>query len=235
MFSRYLVDAEYMKSTWNMAAESSLKPSEPGCLTSDMADGSSTASTALKLMSPNARSWVSGWALSWWEVWGKTMKRWPLSDERSRLNIWKNSRESWIDKAVTLSRPGSQTQSWWGWTWARIRQRQCRGTPSLCCSRKSLPGSGLGPPWRDRRWCHLRREEDRRTLNHRLIHHLYCKIHFCWSKWLHYLILPSRCHSNRSKCQNRPLRLRSPQTHISFEWCSGSYSRSKDFLSALQQ
>ncbi len=54
-----------MYNTWNMAVESNLKPSDPGCLTRDRADGSSTASTALKLTSPNTRAWVSGWALSW--------------------------------------------------------------------------------------------------------------------------------------------------------------------------
>lgn len=39
--------------TWNKAVESSLKPSEPGCRTRDMADGSSSASKALKATSPN--------------------------------------------------------------------------------------------------------------------------------------------------------------------------------------
>lgn len=58
-----------------MAAESSLKPSDPGCLMSDMANGSSTANTALKLTSPNARARVSGWALSWWSILDWKSKR----------------------------------------------------------------------------------------------------------------------------------------------------------------
>lgn len=49
-----------MKNTWNIAVESNLKPSDPGCLTRDMAEGSSIASTALKLTSPKAWAWVSG-------------------------------------------------------------------------------------------------------------------------------------------------------------------------------
>lgn len=46
--------------TWNMAVESNLNPSDPGCLMRGKADGSSTASAALKLTSPNVRAWVSG-------------------------------------------------------------------------------------------------------------------------------------------------------------------------------
>lgn len=62
--------------TWNKAVESSLKPSEPGCRTRDMADGSSSASKALKATSPNTLAWVSGWALSWCDEWhlGKIIK-----------------------------------------------------------------------------------------------------------------------------------------------------------------
>lgn len=58
-----------------MAVESSLKPSEPGCLTRDMADGSSPASTALKFTSPNPSAWVSGWALSWWRALDQREKK----------------------------------------------------------------------------------------------------------------------------------------------------------------
>lgn len=50
--------------TWKRAVESILKPSEPGCLTSAKAPGSSTARKALKGTSPNTRACVSGWALS---------------------------------------------------------------------------------------------------------------------------------------------------------------------------
>ena len=50
--------------TWKRGAESTLKPSEPGCLTRGRARGSSTARSALKLTLPNALACVSGWALS---------------------------------------------------------------------------------------------------------------------------------------------------------------------------
>lgn len=55
--------------TWNKAVESNLKPSDPGCRTRDMADGSSSASRALKATSPNTLAWVSGWALSCGDEW----------------------------------------------------------------------------------------------------------------------------------------------------------------------
>ena len=54
-----------------MGVESSLNPSDPGCLTRDRADGSSTASRALNPTSPNTCAWVSGWDLSCREEGGK--------------------------------------------------------------------------------------------------------------------------------------------------------------------
>ena len=142
-----------------MAVESSLKPSDPGCLTRDMADGSSTASAALKLTSPNTRAWVSGWALSWWHPCVKnfvlTVKCYFLNPSQCFETIWKYSQESWIYKAATESQPGSQIQTWWDCTSGRIHQHRCRGKPSLCCRRKSLPGSARGRPSHGRRPCHL--------------------------------------------------------------------------------
>lgn len=53
------------------------------------------------------------------------------------------------------SRPGNQTQTWWGCILERIHQRLCRGTPSLCCRRKSLRGSEQGPPSHGHKLYHL--------------------------------------------------------------------------------
>lgn len=148
-----------MVNTWNMAVESNLKPSDPGCRTRDMADGSSTASMALKATSPNTRAWVSGWALSWcgvldWRenkifsemIWVDWICILLLTEAAVMLASGINSRESWICTAVRGSQPGSQIQTWSGCTLVHIHQRRCKGRLSLCCRRKSLPGSVQGPP-----------------------------------------------------------------------------------------
>lgn len=55
----------YRNHTWNRGVESTLNPSEPGCLTKEIASGSSIASFALKSTSPKLVACVSGWALSY--------------------------------------------------------------------------------------------------------------------------------------------------------------------------
>lgn len=147
-----------MWETWNMAVESSLNPSDPDCLTRDTAVGSSTASTALKLTSPNTRASVSGWALSCWHK--KKDDYSNLSgDFKSKTSA--HSQESWICEAVMKSQPGSQIQTWLDYTLVHIHQHQCRETPSVCCRRKNPPGSAQNPPWHDHIWCHLKQEENR--------------------------------------------------------------------------
>lgn len=164
-----------VQNTWNMAAESNLKPSDPGCLTRDKADGSSTASMALKLTSPNTCAWVSGWALSWSGVLDRGEKaafffmcdHWICIYLHTKRMITSqtNSQESWICRAMRGSQPGSQTQTWSGCTLVHIHRLQCRGTPSLCCRRKSLPGSARGPPSLDHRLYHLKKRKKRWILN----------------------------------------------------------------------
>lgn len=58
------------------------------------------------------------------------------------------------------SRPGSQTQTWSGCILERIHQCLCRGTPSLCCRRKSLQDSEQDPPSHGHKLYHLDWEEN---------------------------------------------------------------------------
>lgn len=153
-----------------MAVESNLKPSDPGCLTRDKADGSSTANMALKLTSPNTCAWVSGWALSWRGVLDRGEKtvffmcvHWICISLQTKIMTTSqtNSQESWICRAMRGSQPGTQIQTWSGCTLVRIHRHQCRGTPSLCCRRKSLPGSAQGPPSHGHRSYHLKKRNKR--------------------------------------------------------------------------
>lgn len=144
--------------TWKRAEESILKPSDPGCLTRGKAPGSSTARKALKATLPNARAWVSGWALSWSERKEYYSFEWTQTtcDMMRDFFFFLCLQWSWICRVVMGRQPDSQTQSCWGCIWGHIHQLRYTGRLSLCYKWMSRPSSALDPPSLDHKLYPLR-------------------------------------------------------------------------------